>query len=285
MNLSDKALLVQLNVSQWEGRKTDKKAGRDLATMHGVSDSLVSARKQLLANDGALKDIHRKTTVIRTEFYRNTLPWGIDGTFILPTTNYLNFMTEFRKHKHEWQSLVDAFLYQYQWLVQDSRRELGSLFDETNYPSVERMGAKFSMDMTVLPVPSTDFRVQVSSDELTRIQQDLEARLTSAHQAAMQEVWKRLYDRVAHIASKLADPAAIFRDSMMENAREICELLPRLNFADDPHLEEMRRAVEDTLLTRNTESLRVDMDLRRDVASEAQSIVDRMAVFMGGNPQ
>ena len=42
-------------------------------------------------------------------YYANTLPWGIEGTMLLPSANYLNFMTEFSKAKAEWQTLVDSF--------------------------------------------------------------------------------------------------------------------------------------------------------------------------------
>jgi hypothetical protein len=136
------------------------------------------------------------------------------------------------------------------------------------------------MDMAVFPVPSTDFRVSIGSDELSRIQQDVERRITEAQSKAMTEVWQRLYDRVKHMAEKLADPKSIFRDSMIENAREICALLPRLNFADDPNLESMRQQVEVTLL-KHPEALRNDPDLRRDTAVEAKKIMDAMSVFMG----
>jgi len=97
----------------------------------------------------------------------------------------------------------------------------------------------------------------------------------------MTEVWTRLFDRVKHMAEKLADPKAIFRDSMVENAREICALLPRLNFADDPNLEAMRQQVEATLL-KHPDALRNDPDLRRDTAAEAKAIMDKMSVFMNG---
>jgi hypothetical protein len=137
------------------------------------------------------------------------------------------------------------------------------------------------MDLAVYPVPTSDFRVSIGSEELTRIQQDVEQRVRQAEQTAMQDVWKRLFDRVQHMAEKLADPKAIFRDSMVENAREICALLPRLNFADDPNLEAMRQQVEASLL-KHPEALRNDPDLRRDTAAEAKKIMDAMGAFMGG---
>jgi hypothetical protein len=281
MNLSDRALLVQLSISQWSARKYDKKVTRQVADTNGTTMDAGRYNKSLLPMNDLLDHVHKKSTHIREKLYKNTLPWGIEGTMMLPTANYLQFMTEFRTEKAEWDSLVSAFINQYDTLKQDAQRILGTLYDPADYPSTTDLWQKFHMDMSVFPVPSTDFRVSIASDELTRIQQDVERRVTEAQTKALLDVWQRLFDRVKHMAEKLADPKAIFRDSLVENAREMCALLPRLNFADDPNLEAMRQQVEATLL-KHPDALRNDPDLRRDTAAEAKAIMDKMSVFMSG---
>jgi hypothetical protein len=281
MNLNDRALLVQLSVSQWTARKYDKKASRRVAEeFHNYVDQ-GRYNKALLPMNGLLDNVHKKTTHIRERFYKNTLPWGIEGTMMLPTANYLAFMSDFRKEKSEWEYLVKEFVDNYDSLRFDAQRVLGQLYDPADYPAQSEVRAKFKIDMAVFPVPSTDFRVSIASDELTRIQQDVERRVADAQSTAMREVWDRLFDRVKHMAEKLADPKAIFRDSMVDNAREICALLPRLNFTDDPNLEAMRLEVEESLI-KHPDALRNDPDLRRDTAAQAKQIMDRMSVFMGG---
>lgn len=280
MNLNDRALLVQLSISQWLARKYDKKITKEVATTHGTTIDAGRYNKSLLPMHNLLDSVHKKATVVREAYYKNTLPWGIDGTMMLPATNYLQFMTEFRKQKSDWVSLVNNFVDEYPTLVQNAQTILGSLYDPADYPSQEAIRDKFRMDMAVFPVPSSDFRVSIASDELSRIQQDVEARVMNAQQQAMTEVWQRLFDRVKHMAEKLSDPKAIFKNSMVENAREICALLPRLNFADDPNLEALRREVEDKLL-KHPEALRNDPDLRSDTAEEARRIMAAMGSFMG----
>jgi len=280
MNLTDRALLVQLNVSQWTARKYDKRASKEVTTAHGAASAAGRFNKSLLPMNDKLENIYRKTTLIRTKYYESTLPWGIDGTRMLPTANYLSFMTDFRKEKGEWEQLVQEFLDEYGQMKLDAQRTLGSLYDPDDYPTALELRYKFNMDMAVFPVPSADFRVAIGSEELKRIQQDVERRVKEAELAALKDVWNRLYERVKHIAEKLADPKAIFRDSMIETAKEICALLPRLNFADDPNLEAMRQQVEASLI-KPPEALRNDPDLRRDTAAEAKAIMDKMGTFMG----
>jgi len=280
MNLNDRALLVQLNVSQWTARKYDKTATRQVADANNTTMGAGRYNKSLLPMNDLLDHVHKKATLIRQKYYDNTLPWGMDGTMMLPTSNYLNFMSDFRKEKGEWESLVQTFVDNYDSLKLAAQRVLGNLYNESDYPLRWQVSDKFSMDMAVFPVPSADFRVSIASAELLRIQQDVEKRVADAQGKAMSEVWTRLYDRVKHMAEKLADPKAIFRDSMLENTREICALLPRLNFSDDPNLEAMRQQVEASLI-KHPDALRNDPDLRRDTAAEAKKIMDAMSVFMG----
>ena len=122
MKLTDKALLVQLNVSQWTARKYDRKVTKDILSQHGAQMGAGRFNKSLLPMNDYLDRVHKKTTLIRSKYYTNTLPWGIEGTQMLPSANYLNFMTKFRKEKAEWQLLVDTFLDNYLSLKEDAKR-------------------------------------------------------------------------------------------------------------------------------------------------------------------
>ena len=281
MNLNDRALLVQLTISQWTARKYDKKATQQVADANNTTMSAGRFNKSLLPMNDLLDHVHKKATHIRTKFYENTLPWGMEGTQMLPSNNYLAFMTDFRKEKAEWQYLVDQFIGNYDQLRLDAKRLLNGLYNDADYPDEQDIARKFKMDMAIFPVPSTDFRVSIASDELTRIQEDVERRVAEAQTVAMKEVWDRLYDRVKHMAEKLSDPKAIFRDTLVENTKEMCALLPRLNFMDDPNLEALRLEVEGALI-KHPDALRNDPDLRRDTAVEAKQIMDKMSVFMKG---
>ena len=282
MKLTDKALLVQLNVSQWTARKYDRKVTKDILSQHGAQMGAGRFNKSLLPMNDYLDRVHKKTTLIRSKYYTNTLPWGIEGTQMLPSANYLNFMTKFRKEKAEWQLLVDTFLDNYLSLKEDAKRLLpNGLYNENDYPADDIIHLKFNMDMAVFPVPSNDFRVSINDAELTNIQEDVERRVNDAAACAMEDIWQRLYDKVKHMSDKLADPKSIFRDTMIENTRELCALLPRLNFADDPNLETLRQDVEHSLSRHHPEALRNNPVLRKNTGDQARAIMKKMEAFMG----
>ena len=282
MNLSDRAILVQLNISTWSANKLDKEISAETSAIKGAISNSVRTHKSLLPMCDLLDDIKKKASLIRTKFYENTLPWGVKGIQILPTANYLAFMTDFRKERAEYEQLVNRFVPEYPQLVVDAQRFLGAAYKPADYPEAHEIGDKFKMDMQVMPVPNTDFRVNIADEELARIHDEVEARVKQAAKGAMMDVWQRLYDKVKHLAEKLDDPKAIFRDSTVNHLVDLCEMLPRLNVMDDPNLEAMRQEVEAKLAGYNPDTLRADVKVRQTVATEANDIAAKMAAFMGG---
>jgi hypothetical protein len=78
---------------------------------------------------------------------------------------------------------------------------------------------------------------------------------------------------------------ATFRDTLVDNARELCEILRYINLADDPKLEEFRRQTELIAGSTEAETLRDSDAVRKDTANRAQSILDAMAATYGAAVQ
>lgn len=283
MHLSDKALLAHLGVSQWIGKKLDKKASNAIAVANNAVNAAGRYNKSLLPTCNVLENVKTKTSSIRKKFYRNTLPWGIEGTFILPSPNYMPFMLEFRKEKDEWWDLVNVLLAEYPLAQQSAQQLLGGLYNKSDYPTPNELRSKFRMEVTILPVPTAgDFRVELLDDEFEAIKTGIEERVAESTKAAMQDVWQRLFDKVEWLIGRLADPKNTFHDDTYKDAQETCALLTRLNFTNDADLEAMRQEVEQKLVSHHPESLRNDPDLRRDVAADAAAIRSQMSAFMEG---
>lgn len=284
-HLSDRALLVQLNISQWSARKGDKKATKQVLDTNGAAVNTGNFHKHLLPMSDSLANIHTMTGDIRKEFYTNTLPWGLENTHMLPTANYLGFMTTFRKRKSDWETAVRKFIVDYPHHQTMAQRSLGGLYNADDYPDVSDLQRKFKIDLVVMPVPPNDFRVELADDELSSIQADITSRIKESSALAMKEAWQRLYDRVEHMVDRLAkldDPKSRFHESTLDHVTELCNILPRLNFADDPHLEAMRQEVEAKLAGLSKDAVVNDPVFRQTKIDEAADIMARMGAFMGG---
>ncbi len=279
--LNEKAVLAQLSLSMWTARKLDKRVTREAIAAHGAADQAGRFNKVLLPMCDTLEDVHSAGREVRRFFYENTLDWGLEGTRLLPSANYLNFMSDLRKRKDDWTHLVRNFSRDYDSFVQEAKKSLGTMFDPADYPDPSAIKEKFSINVNIMPVPDTDFRVDLPDSEIEDMKRSVEARVVEAQELAMRDVWKRLHEVVQKAHEKLADPNAIFRDSLIENVRELCAILPRLNVMDDPALEEARLAAIAAIGAYNPDTLRHDPRLRSSKATEAKAVLDKMAGLFG----
>jgi hypothetical protein len=279
--LSERAVLSQLSLSMWTARKQDKRVTRDAINANGATDGAGRFHKALLPMCEALDNVHGSGREVRRFFYDNTLDWGIEGTRLLPSVKYLSFMSDLRKRKDDWEHLVNVFTADYTNFVTEAKVSLGAMFDADDYPDPAIIRDKFSINVNIMPVPETDFRVDLPDAEMEDMKRAVNERLVDAQQVAMRDAAQRLLDVVSKAHEKLAQPDAIFRDSLIDNIREMCDILPGLNVMDDDQLENRRLEALHKLSTVSADALRLDPDLRSKKAAEAKAIMDKMAGLFG----
>jgi len=140
---------------------------------------------------------------------------------------------------------------------------------------VDMLTDKFKFKYVFLPVPeSGDFRVDVGE----ALQEELKTQYSTFYENklsdAMKDIWDRLHETLTHMSNKLAgSEKQIFRDSLVDNAVELCELLRRLNVTNDPKLETARKQLESAMVGVTAEELRKHDDLRLDTKSKVDQIL------------
>jgi hypothetical protein len=72
-----------------------------------------------------------------------------------------------------------------------------------------------------------------------------------------------------------------FRDSLVDNVRDLVDLLPRLNVTADPVLDNTAQKMRDMLCAYDAQLLREDTNLRHTVAKSADEILSAMAGYTG----
>lgn len=279
-DITEKAMLASLHISQWAARKHDKKVSREVNDKYGGNKEAGRFNKTLASKE-SLKDIQAASSSARTFHMEQTLPWGERGDRLLPSKNYDTYSRQMRIYKQDFERAVDAFVGDYHQVIFDARQTLGGLFCRGDYPGVNEIREKFAFRTAISPVPTAeDFRVSLAQDEVAAIQQDIENRLAKSHAAATRDLWHRLYEVVGRMVERLSDPEAVFRDSLVGNVAHLAELLPRLNIDDDPDLEIMRRNIEASLCQYSPTQLRTDKKARREAANTAKNVLDTMDSYM-----
>ena len=284
MTVSDmhtRAMLVSLRISAWSARKYDRKISAETAAAHGATIDAGRYNKHLMPADAkSYKELTSHIASTRVRHYEQTLAWSDDGWRLLPVRNYDKYTDTLRKDQHTFDALLHTFLADYPTLRESARVMLNGMYQESDYP--RNLGDRYSFGIEFNPVPTGgDFRVSLSQEEITAISARTEERVKQAFADAQQDAVKRLFDVVRKMHAKLMEPDAIFRDSLITNVRETVDVLSRLNLADDPELERLRRETELLATVSEPETLRKNQDVRIETANRAQSILDAMNATYG----
>ncbi len=287
--LAARAMIVTLSVSQWTGRRLDREITDEVNRDHNAAADAGRYNK-LLLDKSALADLQKIAKAARTEFNERTLPWLDSGSRIMSNQLYMQHTAWYRRIKGEFEAAVDTFLAAYPQHVADARRRLNSMFRDEDYPTADEIRRKFAIDMKVMPVPSAaDFRVDMSEAQAEAIRDDIEENVQKATKTAVSDVYKRIAEVAGRMVERLNayKPAhgkggrseGVFRDSLVENVRDLIGILPSLNITGDPELAAMADRLA-PLAAFDAAVLRDDAGKRRDVAAEAQKILDDVAGFL-----
>lgn len=281
--LSDRAILVTLNTSQWSARRLDRGETTALNRRHGLSIEAARVNKNLLPTGSELAHLQSVTGAIRKTFDMHTLPWGSDATRILKSEAFLDFSVLARGWQDDWEKARDAFLAAYPRLMREAEVQLGSLYDPEDYPMGYDLERKFSFTLRFMPIADErDWRIDVGDEHRAKLEADIRSRLIEVEQTAMASAWERIRDVVEKSVERLANPENIFRDSLVENAVELCAVLPSLNLNNDPEMNNVRVTIEQTLAkySGNVDALRHDPIARENAANRMSEIMRKMAGYM-----
>lgn len=287
--LATRAMLSGLTIRQWTARKLDKRVTKEVNDRHGAAADAGRYNKALIAK-GALEAIVSAANAARASHYLRTLPWLDDGARILPAAGYMAYSSELREHRIAFESAVETFLAGYPDFVADAEGRLNGLFNLADYPAANEIRTRFAFAVRMLPMPvADDFRVAIGDGQAATIRAEIEQATREALDGAMRDAWNRVVDTVGRMVERLNayKPGAdgtraegIFRDSLVENVRELVALLPSFNLTDDAFLTATVARLEAELCQHTAADLRESDTLRVDTAKAAAAILADVSAYL-----
>jgi adenylate cyclase len=93
---------------------------------------------------------------------------------------------------------------------------------------------------------------------------------------ATQDSWDRLYKMLTDMSKKLTEDETAhkrYHDALLDNPRELCDLLKHLNVTNDPNLERARAKLEDALIGVDIEDVKDSAEQRADIKARVDGIL------------
>jgi hypothetical protein len=210
---------------------------------------------------------------------------------ILPNVLHTKFANEFRVLKREFAQAADEFCADYPRFVEERKQALNGLFNAEDYPSASEIRSKFKLDTQVFPVPEADdFRSDVlDADTIEDIKRELNETSDKVLSDAMLDTKTQIVKVVGYMSERLAEydnkqkgeRTGSFKNSLVENVRELAELLPAFNFDNDPAFNALIKRIQKELCTEDADTLRKHDGVREAVQKSADDILKDVESLLG----
>jgi hypothetical protein len=281
INLSNQAILVELNVRMPSFRKLDRKVSKEVTASKGANDTAARVNKNLLAGTDKLNEIQKFVSSVRVDFYYKTLPWSDSGQRLVDIRNFVSLKDWLNDKRDEFNRIVGDFLVIYPNLVSAQAFAMGAMFDRSEYPDVNEVMTRFGFGFCFTPLPERgDFRVDVGHDIASELQKEYELVYETRTAQAMEDLWARVYKTVKHISDRFADTdegkRKVLHETVLTNALELCELLQVMNVTNDPLLDQTRRELEDSLMGVGIDDVKESDGLRKELKRKVDDLADRL---------
>jgi len=279
--LRQRTLLVQLKTCAWTGTKIDSSATRTVEETAGAEAGTAGKfHKQLIQAD-ELRRIKRLQGRARQKVYRWTLPWADRGPRLVATAHLPNLIGEIRDLESELGAAVEAFLEQYPEHIEEARGQLGTLFQRHEYPSVAELRGAFRLDFHVFKhPPSEDLRLDLDDTDLDYLNHHRQRAQSDAVASATVDLLTRLAESLEILHSRLRDPDARLRKSLLGNVRHAARLVG--DYAEWLGLDDLDSILEPIQLMTDApiDTLRHNRGARQLASDEAQTLARQTAQIL-----
>ena len=290
----ENAFIVRVSAGVWTARKMDKAATKQAREAAGAGVKAgVKVYKSVIAAD-ALDKIESIAGAARNDHRKRTVPWTYEGAGAITAEGYAPYKAAMAKFQTEFEVAVRHFLSVYEVERTNAREYLQGMFNETDYPTVGALREKFYFTTHAEPLPQAAHFAPVGlpPETVSEIRQDIVRSNTTALQNANATAWERVTDKITKLKEGLAayKPAVgkggksegTFRDSLVNNIKELVGMIPSINVANDPDLKVIGRRLL-VLTAYSAQDLRDSDALRNEVVKNATTLLDAITARATSN--
>jgi hypothetical protein len=269
-NASVNALLVKLSISIFSNQRQDREITDDVKSRKALGNGAGKWVKFKFP-DKMLEPIRKVANEVRTFHYNHTSPWE-DGQRLLSGKVNAKYEERMTAYSAEFWEVVDAIKPNYDSWIEQARIMHAGTFDSTDYPDWEGFRNTFAFGREYYPVPKPEhFNVEMKELYGAGLVAITEKKIGEA----VADTWDRMMKPVMAMAEKLTKPDAVFRDTLVENVKEMVELVPALNLTEDPALTKAATEIGKQLAAFKADDLRNNKVVRKDAAEKAAKLVER----------
>ena len=288
MDITKKNLLVKVTVHKYDFKVRDKESMVEISNNHGVDPTLLDFKKNTMLKDD-VGDICKTMRKFRPVVVYLTTPWLDGGWRLLSVDLYEQLEDKLRELNSELSEVKEILRMNWDTYVKNSKSKLNGRWDERDYPSADYVVSKFGVDVHYGNVPeSGDLRVDMAKDTMDNIKAQMDSNYDNNIQIAMVEIWDRTVTAITHMKDRLTHYSKEIKEeksprmfsSMLNNVKDLVQLLPAMNLTNDPKLEQVRQQLETDFSRLSIDLLKEDDATREKTIEKTKIILDKLDGFV-----
>lgn len=288
MSMSEKAILIALEISAFSITRTDYKV-----TQKAINDAHAKQKSGKFHKRLILSDVYNKYKNVenraRTYLEERTSPF-MGKMKVLPIVELEEVQNKLREFRFEAEALRDEFIDggDYEASVKDAKNHLGSMYNPDDYPDPEVVRSKFRFNVSTMPMPEGKgyLPLDLEQESLDELEEELEQSYVTAHKNLTVKLLQRIRGQVEHMAEKLSGEEKHLKWTLVQNMRDMVDMLPELNIHDDPDVSQLIDSVRDDLCQFTVKEMRDDPSKLSNTRNKAKALnkkldaqIKKMAMF------
>lgn len=270
--IANRALMVTLDFSMYEGYKHDREVSREVEENHNGRGKSGRYNKHLLKPQ--IAELRALRTLIRGYHYQMTLPWTDRNERLLPSTLYFEYVEKMGELKEKFLKKVEEFISNYE---EYKRQELEGqdLFKEEDYPSETELRSKFDMRVLFKPVPqSGDFRVEMAEEAMEELRRDLDEAQKKSLTDISKDIWIRLDGVVGNLYNNLLSEDQRYKSASFRNIAELVRIVGKLNVNEDEEITAIKERIERDLISDPEDAEKITKRSKKDILFKGKLLKD-----------
>lgn len=277
-SLSSAAMLVELSISVWTGRKKDKRATADVTATNQAKSGVAAVNKKLMAECAELEAIQKFAANVRTFHYSATLPWTDTGIRCNTTARFFGYHEQITAFETEYWRLVDNFLSAYQWEKDKAQASLGAMWYADDYPTIEALRSKFAFRINYIPMPEAgDWRVDISNEAQQQLKEQYEQYVGDRLKQATADVYRRCSEAVTRLINSMdwekGEKAKRMYQSTFDSVCELVDIMQDFNLTGDTTMEALRKQLATVMDGVSLEAIKEDHALRAEKKQQLEQAI------------
>lgn len=275
VTLTEKAVLVHFTTKSLGSTRIDKNISEEVEEKYKAETPGRYFKRLFRRED--IKPIWTAVNKSKNLCYRYSLPWFDGNVRVMPVGLLEKFLVENGKIMKEYETAVNAFIEDYDNILDINKRRLNNLFNKDDYPTKDQAKESFAIRIGYMPLPDReDFRIAAPEEIVNQMKKKYDSNVKESEARAKSEVADRIYDTVQRLLDKLSKEDKPLRETAFSRIEPLVKNLRILNITEDAKIETVLKTMEKNFASEKADIINENASLRKQKKDEAKAVLEKV---------